>query len=412
MARVVRLVVGIALFVCFVAGPAAAQDAAGEPPPAPEGASPSDPWAVQVHAFVSQGYIKTTDNNYLAKSEGRGSTEFAEAGINVTKAIGDRLRLGVQLFTRDLGPIGNYDAKFDWFYLDYRLADYLGFRAGRVKIPFGLYNEISDIDAARVTILMPQSVYGTRNRDYLLAQTGAELYGYLPVGAAGALDYRLYGGTIYVDVSPRATVTVQDINIPYVAGGRLMWETPLPGLRVGGSFQALRLDFTVSPPPNLPMPVAGGSGHVMVVQWLGSAEYIGEHLLLAAEYGRWHTNLESNTALVPPARTTQERFYVMGAYRLRPWVTPGLYVSALYPNVDNRDGEKMVNGMPAPGRAAYQHALAATVRFDITANWLFKLEMHGMHGTAELERPLNGNAQLSTLTENWLVFLAKTTLYF
>jgi hypothetical protein len=395
--HVARFTVVLALIVIGAPGRGAAQ----EPEPSVVEASPApDPSAVQVHAFVSQGYIKTSENNYLAQSE-RGSTEFAEAGINVTKAIGDRLRLGVQLFTRDLGPIGNYDAKFDWFYLDYRLTDYLGLRAGRVKIPFGLYNDINDVDAARVTILLPQSVYSTRNRDYLLAQTGAELYGYLPMGGAGALDYRVYGGTIFVEISPRATVLIQDINIPYVVGGRLLWETPLTGLRVGGSVQALRLDATVAPPADAPMGVTGGSARVPAVLWVASAEYIGDHLSLAAEYGRWHTKIESNTALVPPARATQERFYVMGAYRLRPWITPGLYISALYPNVDSREG-----------RAAYQHALAGTLRFDITANWLFKLEAHGMHGTAELDRTLNGNAPLSALAENWLVFLAKTTLYF
>jgi hypothetical protein len=78
-----------------------------------------------------------------------------------------------------------------------------------------------------------------------------------------------------------------------------------------------------------------------------------------------------------------------------------MYLSALYPNVDDRDG-----------RDAYQYTLAATLRFDITANWLFKLEAEAMNGTAELDPTLNGNTPRSMLTENWLVFLAKTTLYF
>ena len=38
----------------------------------------------------------------------------------------------------------------DWFDLDYRWKDWLGLRAGRVKLPYGLYNDTSDIDAARV----------------------------------------------------------------------------------------------------------------------------------------------------------------------------------------------------------------------------------------------------------------------
>ena len=68
---------------------------------------------------------------------------------------------------------------------------------------------------------------------------------------------------------------------------------------------------------------------------------------------------------------------MMGAYRLRPWLTPGVYYSALYPNVDDRDG-----------RDAYQHDLAATLRFDITANWLFKLEghVHARHRRAGARR--------------------------
>ena len=104
---------------------------------------------VEMHGFVSQGFIKTTNNNYLANSK-RGSFEFTEVGINFTKSLSDRMRLGVQLFARDLGPVGDYKPQFDWFYLDYRFADWLGIRAGRTKLPFGLYNEINDIDSARV----------------------------------------------------------------------------------------------------------------------------------------------------------------------------------------------------------------------------------------------------------------------
>src|SRR5258708_35984070 len=132
--------------------------------------------AVEVHAFASQGFILTRDNNYLANKTTNGSFQFSEVGINFTKSVTDKLRVGVQLFAQDLGPTGNYNAKVDWFYLDYRLFDWLGFRAGRVKIPFGLYNDINDIDAARNPVLLPQSVYPVQNRNYLLAQTGAELY--------------------------------------------------------------------------------------------------------------------------------------------------------------------------------------------------------------------------------------------
>jgi hypothetical protein len=90
----------------------------------------------------------------------------------------------------------------DWFYLDYRFTDWLGFRAGRLKIPYGLYN------------------------------------GFARSRSLGALDYRVFGGTIFIDAAslfPPATASQLDFNVRYVAGGRLLWETPLEGLRIGGS---------------------------------------------------------------------------------------------------------------------------------------------------------------------------------
>src|SRR3989475_517531 len=157
---------------------------------------------LQIHGFVSQGFLLTSDNNYLANSS-RGSFEFSEVGVNITLPATDRLTLGVQVFTRKLGPIGDYRGSLDWYYLDYHWRDWLGFRAGRVKLPFGLYNDSSDIDSARTAVLLPQSIYPAQNRDFLLAQTGAEIYGYTGLGSGGALDYRLYAGTIFLDVRPQ-----------------------------------------------------------------------------------------------------------------------------------------------------------------------------------------------------------------
>jgi hypothetical protein len=88
-----------------------------------------------------------------------GSAEFSEAGINFTKGLTPDLRVGIQLFTHDLGPLGKYRTQFDWYYLDYRFRDWFGVRAGHLKIPFGLYNDCSDFDSARIPVLLPQSVY-------------------------------------------------------------------------------------------------------------------------------------------------------------------------------------------------------------------------------------------------------------
>jgi hypothetical protein len=381
---------------------------------------------IEVHAFVSQGFIKTTSNNYLAESK-RGSFEFSEVGINFSKQLTDRMRVGMQLFTHDLGPLGNYRTRFDWFYLDYRFWDWFGVRAGRTKVPYGLYNESSDIDAARVPVLLPQSVYPVSTRDFLLAQTGGEAYGIVPLGAAGSLEYRLYGGTVFYDTADATAVTT-NVKVPYIFGARLMWQAPVEGLQLGASAQKLRLDADANLPAALipqyqaagllPADYMGGpiKIHLPALLAVASAEYSAHDLLLASEYSLWRVSLNSSVPLFAVPETLNERFYLMASYHVASWFTPGLYYSVLHTNIDDRKGQDppvgAAPGSPPLGRGAYQHDLALTARYDLNPYWLLKLEGHYMHGTAGLRSELNGNQPLSSLTEDWGVFLVKTTAYF
>ena len=354
---------------------------------------------LQIHGFISQGFLLTSANDYLAHSS-EGSFEFTEIGLNFTLPATDRLTIGLQIFSHDLGPIGDYRATLDWYSLDYHWRDWLGIRAGRVKLPFGLYNDSSDIDAARTSVLLPQSIYPAQNRDFLLAQTGGEVYGYRDLGAAGGLDYRLYGGTIFLDVKqqPGSPFTVVDLNVPFVAGGRMLWVPPIEGLRLGGSLQFLRLETHLLP--------ASSSSSVAVnvpaMLWVASVEYTVRDLLFAAEYSRWRVRAQSsNPAMFPESLTFSERGYALMSYRVNSWLQAGAYYSVLFPNTNQRGGF-----------AGRQLDAALTLRFDVNAYWLVKVEGHYMHGTAGLSPSLNGNRPLSSLTPDWALFTVKTTAFF
>jgi hypothetical protein len=354
---------------------------------------------LEVHGFISQGFLLTTANDYLAHSS-HGSFEFTELGLNFTLPATDRLALGLQIFSHDLGPTGDYRATLDWYSVDYHWKDWLGIRVGRVKLPFGLYNDSSDIDSARTAVLLPQSIYPAQNRDFLLAQTGVELYGYRGLGSAGGLDYRFYGGTIFLDVRPQpgSPFTVVDLNVPFVAGGRVLWGPPIEGLRLGGSLQFLRLETSLLGGSN-PAPI---TLNIPAMLWVASVEYTVRELLFAIEYSRWRVRTEtSNPSVFPEGLTFSERGYALASYRVNSWFQAGAYYSLLFPNVSRRGGPE-----------GQQHDAALTARFDINPYWLVKVEGHYMHGTAGLSSSLNGNRPLRSLSPDWALFTVKTTAFF
>jgi hypothetical protein len=374
--------------VLAIAGHAAGADTAGA-------GDTADEVPLQVHGFVSQGALLTSDNNYLAYTE-RGSLEFTEAGINFTKSFDEQLRFGIQLFARDLGPTGSYAATFDWLYVDYRWKDWLGLRAGRVKLPFGLYNDTSDVDAAQPVILLPQAVYPATNRDFLLAQTGLELYGYRELGSAGALDYRVYAGSLYLSIPDGNGIQINEIDVPYIIGGRVLWETPLEGLRAGASALSGEIDGTytvpgMSTPTVVPFELRS-------TNWLSSVEYQRTDYLFAVEYGRSTArSVLGDTAM----HATSERAYALAGYRWRPWLQTTAYYSVLHPDVRRRSG-----------RERHQYDAAGTVRFDVSPHWIIKLEAHLLQGTAALSSALNDNKPLTDLVNQWWLVAAKTTVYF
>jgi hypothetical protein len=368
-------------------------------PPSPPGAEPVTPVSpVEIHGFASQGFMLTTGNDYIVPDTTRGSFQLSEVGVNVTREITGKLRFGVQAFAQNLGLGSNLNLKADWFYLDYHWKDWLGLRFGRLKIPFGLYNDVNDVDSARVPVLLPQSTYPLQGRSFLFAQTGFELYGFLRAGGAGALDYRLYVGTIFIDPSilvPAGSGVELALNVRYVAGGRLFWETPLAGLRVGASVLAIHLDVTAFA-AGMAFPVKNRS-----VLAMGSAEYILGNLALNGEYARWYTDQDSALPTSNFSRT-DERLYALAAYRVARWFQPAAYYALFFPDVDNRGG----------GSAFRQDDLALTLRFDVTRAWIVKLEAHYMVGTAGLTAPLSVGAPPADPAHRWGVFLLKTTGYF
>ncbi|MEO8845477.1 MAG: hypothetical protein ABI591_24475 [Kofleriaceae bacterium] len=403
--------------------PAPADAPAIRSTPAPVAASPSSPSSpdlhpstLHVHGFIGEGGFLSTANDYIGTSA-RGSLQLFEAGVNVSTELGDRLRAGFQLYGRDVGTFRDLPPRLDWAFIDYRWQPWLGLRAGVIKMPFGLYNEYADIDSARLSILMPQSVYSLRNRSALLSQTGFALYGERALGSPGSVEYQAWLGTL--DVPSNALVlsggTLDNVDTKYVTGVQVFWRPPVDGLRVGASVLQASIDFHVTlDPTSVAALVAAGlvgadfDPHIVVSQrpsrlWIASAEYLHDDWLVAAEYARSSTHQQTTIpTLIPTTDDTSERFYVMLTHRLSHYFEAGAYYSVLYANVDDRQGHSFPDKFDA-----WQRDATATVRFDVNDHWLWKVEAHLVDGVADLDLTTNPHPE-----RYWGLFLFKTTVTF
>ncbi len=157
------------------------------------GAAGQDLGAVklQFHGLVAQGGLLSSHNNYLTAKTSAGSTPWTEAATNLSATMSDSFHVGLQLHTYTLGDLGRLQLDVDWAYGDYQVREWIGFRAGKVKTPLGLFNDTQDIDSLHLWALLPQGIYPADNRSWMLAHTGGDLYGRIELPAAfGSLSYQ------------------------------------------------------------------------------------------------------------------------------------------------------------------------------------------------------------------------------
>lgn len=373
---------------------------------------------VDIHGFISQGYLYSDEYNYLAHNSTDGTFEYNEVGINFGKSLTDRLRVGVQFFSRDLGDISNNKITVDWAYGDYLWKDWLGIRAGKIKLPFGLYGEIRDVDILRTSIVMPQGIYREYFRETTAAANGVGLYGNISLGPMGSVDYQLIAGVLGSDSDGGQGKYTNDKVMGFATSnadnecetsysGSIRWATPLDGLLLGYSnltgwanFQLLINDY---------IPDIGGTTTVSEFYFSNniiSAEYVWNNLTLSIEYSYADTEIET---LGEKIEKTEISYYAAASYRFNDFFTFGAYYSEYYPDKDDKDGEHLEAEGTAAHRA-WQNDLAATLRFDLNEYWVFKVEGHMVDGTSSVLAI--DNADSDWTEDKWYYGAAKMTFFF
>ena len=351
-------------------------------------AEAADLAGVEIHGFLSQGLLWSDKNSYFSADTEDTSFQFNEMGINFGKNLTDQLRVGMQFFSRDLGRTGNNEVVIDWAYGDYRWKDWLGIRAGLVKMPHGLYNDTRDQDMIRTAILLPQSVYPEMERDYYTRMWGGEIYGNIFSEVIGNISYKFLVGTydpdpdnsgLAVRVTSRTNMEVDEFNHGIQYSGSLIWETPIEGLRLAATGWIMN-DAGATLKMRTP---EGSVTELEIERWstVYSIEYTWENLRLVAEY-RLENTKSGRVGLGSTSEVDAEGYYAGAGYRLTDWLEVGTYYSVFYPNRDDRGGDSYAT--QGNDYQAWQKDLALSLRFDINEYWLMKLEGHAMDGAATL----------------------------
>lgn len=362
---------------------------------------------IQLGGFASQGFLVNSGKNDYFGETSEGTFDFREYAASASWSAG-KLRVGAQAFGQKLGGYGEDKIKLDWGIVDYQYSQWLGFRAGRVKMPRGLYNEALDVDSIRPFVLLPQSVYDARLRDFNAAFNGGMVYGNVGLKTFGSLDYRAFFGKIPMSVNSGAGDYLNtglnaenlSIGMDHTIGGSIFWNTPISGLRAGYSYnqfdnlQSTRR-ATFGPTVYTYTKTADAYRRNLL-----SVEYSTGDWLFATEAGREDADFLLVGFGPTSIRTAKILYgYVSASRRINTWLELGTYVSY------SQDRQ-------ATNPLLRQADYAMSAKFDLTDKLIFKIEGHYMNGAGKIFDTAAHPQPLATLDKEWMLLAAKMTYSF
>ncbi|NOR68375.1 MAG: hypothetical protein GQ532_01545 [Methylomarinum sp.] len=355
------------------------------------------PKSVQIHGFLSQGFIHTSDNNLFGHSDDSISTDFRELGLNGSWRVMPELQLALQVVWRDAGQTDEDDLRIDYGVIDYNFysseSTSLGIKAGRVPTPLGFYNETRDIASTRPSILLPQSIYFDRNRNMALSADGGYFYG------EQRSDYGDFLFTIGV-VNPRT----DDPSFKNAIVGndrgemkgdaswitRLIYEWQSGLVRLAVTYGDLNAHYS----PNSGATFSAGSFRFNPL--IFSAQYNAENWSLTSEYAHRKMRLTDFGAF-PNIKSTGESFYIQGTYKLSRYLEALARYDQLSVDKNDKNGDNFASKSNATNYSRFAKDWTFGFRSNITSSLLISAEYHRINGTAWLSNLEN----TTPTTQHW-----------
>ena len=206
-----------AIVSCLTLGPAA-------------GASEIDD-RVEIHGYGYQSFLRSSGNPFL-DADKSGTWINNTLALVFTARLDEKSKLWSQIHSN------TEETRLEWAFVDYQFSDRVNGRAGKIRLPVGLYNEIRDVRSLQLSTL-PPFIYQEASGMVSESFSGVSALYNQAVGR-GALVWETYFGQL-------DPIDDETMKFRRLAGARLTWNTPIDGLRFMASAHESGLEDQSAP---------------------------------------------------------------------------------------------------------------------------------------------------------------------
>ena len=361
------------------------------------------------HGFVSQNFIATDENDFLGSSSD-GSFKSNEAALNASWRATDSLQLALQGLYKQIGNAKPKGGRVDYAIVDWRFLDNFtngaGVRFGRIKNPYGFFNETRDVAVTNTSILLPESVYVDYLSQLYHSSDGAGFYGHNE-NEYGTLLFNVQFGRPILNNQIISTLvgnpdTEGDISKERGGFARLAYEDGAGLWRAAISYAHLTGDFNPAPSD---IPKGLMEGTLLIEQLLLSVELNWNSWQFTTEVQRRNTELEGIYGIDIVEKGLG--YYFQTAYKFSPAWTVYLRRDEVFRFKDDRHGKEFALGN-AHGTFAKDTTFG--FRYSPSFEWSFAMEVHQIDGTYWL--PNIENPDVAAQQRYWNMFLAQIAYRF
>lgn len=359
----------------------------------------------ELKAFIAQDYVHTSHNPYATgETLDDGSFDFREAGLNLNWNMASKLRFNTQVLAREEGEMIDDNFTLDLALLDYNFLQTMsqdgGIRLGRVKTPYGFYNDSRDLPSARPGVFLP-SIYFNNIRSLMLSTDGINLYDTLEL-EQGTLSLDVYYGQRQLDDKTlEYKYLAQDYDgVDFKrldkTGLKIKFEpVNIQGLSL--AYSLLNIESGITPAPVALDSFIVNKFELQTIHHLLSIQYRFDNVVLTAEGMQAKTHVKYR--FTPNLRTVPEYLDSEGYYLQAEWAIS----SALSALIRYEEYTPYTDPRYKAGSNYSSNSYNLAVRWNLNPSWMIQAQYGQHEGNADL--PIYpGLGDVSNLGKSWDIF--------